>query len=270
MVSAAGFFPTALLFLNFRRIQMKETLAGILLLATTCSILQASELITNGGFETGNLSGWTVTSQTGTFSGSGFFVTGSTSAPVSGDLTVGPAIGTRYAVSDELGPATEILSQSFTAPGPAASVILSFSLFVNSYGGTVVNPIGLDYTDGANQYARVDLLQSGSSLFTTGAGVLRNFYSGTDPAASNPNAYTSYSFDITSLVGTGGAFVLRFAEVDNIDVLNMGIDNVSVSFTPAGVPEPSALILAASAIVALLALKLRGWNTTLSAISEEA
>ncbi len=237
---------------------MKRDVAGVVSLLVLCSgSALGNELITNGGFETGSLAGWTLTSQSGSFSGSGFFVTGGSTAPVSGDATAGPASGANYAVSDGLGPATEILSQSFTVPGGGSSVILSFSLFVNSYGGTAVNPIGLDYSDGANQYARVDLLQAGTSLFSVGSGVLRNFYSGDDPASSNPNGYTNYSFNITPLVGGGGTFVLRFAEVDNVDVLNMGVDNVSVNFTPGGVPEPSTLVLAASGF-GLLAFRLRG------------
>jgi hypothetical protein len=134
-------------------------------------------------------------------------------------------------------------------PGPASSVILSFNLFVDTYGGIQVNPIGLDYSDGANQYARADLLQAGSSLFSTGTGVLRTFYSGADTVSANPNPYTTYSFNITSLVGAGGTFILRFAEVDNVDVLNMGIDNVSINYAAAtSVPEPSSLVLAASSL----------------------
>jgi hypothetical protein len=228
---------------------MRRDVAGGVFLAIVCvASARGSELITNGGFETGSLSGWTLTSQTGSFSGSGFFVTGGATAPVSGAPTAGPASGTKYAVSDQAGPATEILSQAFTVPGPASSVIVSFSLFVNTYGGTEINPIGLDYSDGANQYARVDLLQAGSSLFTAGPGVLQNFYSGADAVSSIPNPYTNYSFNVTSLAGGGGTFILRFAEVDNVDVLNMGVDNVSVSFTAASVPEPSSLVLAASSL----------------------
>lgn len=228
---------------------MRRDVAGIVFLTVLCGgSARGSQLITNGGFETGSLSGWTLTSQAGSFPGSGFFVTGGSVAPASGEPTAGPASGAYYAVSDGLGPATEILSQAFAVPGPASSVILSFSLFANSYGGTEINPIGLDYSDGANQYARVDILQAGSSLFSTGSGVLQNFYSGADPGSSNPNLYTNYSFDITSLVSGGGTFILRFAEVNNVDVLNMGVDNVSVSFTPAGVPEPSSLILAATGL----------------------
>jgi hypothetical protein len=124
---------------------MRRDVAGIVFLTVICAgLARGSELIANGGFETGNLSGWTLTSQAGSFPGSGFFVTGGSAAPASGEVTAGPSSGAYYAVSDGLGPAAEILSQAFTVPGPASSVILSFSLFVNTYGGTEINPLGLD------------------------------------------------------------------------------------------------------------------------------
>jgi hypothetical protein len=82
--------------------------------------------------------------------------------------------------------------------------------------------------------------------------VLANFYQGTDSAASNPNQYTNYTDNITSLVGAGGAFTLRFAEVNNVNYLNMGVDSVSVVFTPStSTPEPSTIVLTLSALGAV-------------------
>jgi len=220
-------------------------------------LAQASQLITNGGFETGTLSGWTVANQTGSFPGSNFFALSGTTTPQSGSTTVVPATGSFYAVSDGSGPEAHALLQSFTVPGPASSVILSFSLFVNSYGGSFVNPIGLDFTDGANQHARVDILRSTASAFDTGTGVLQNLYLGTDSGA-NPHAYKNDTFDITSLVGPGGTFLLRFAEVDNQNVLNLGVDNVSINFTAAtSVPEPFSITLAALGVIGFALLRLK-------------
>ena len=47
-------------------------------------------------------------------------------------------------------------------------------------------------------------------------------------------------------------FELRFAEVDNQNFFNLGVDNVSVSFTAAGVPEPGDITLSALGLCALL------------------
>jgi hypothetical protein len=234
---------------------LKFLCPALFVCAGYASLSCASPLLTNGGFETGNLSGWTVTGQAGSFPGSNFFAVSGTNTPQSGLTTVGPASGTFYAVSDSRGAEAHALIQGFTVPSPASSVILSFSLFVNSYGGDTVNPIGLDISDGPNQHARVDILTAGTSALTT-TGVLQNFYLGTDPGVS-PHIYTNYSFNITPLVGAGGTFQLRFAEVNNVSFLNMGVDNVSIDFTAANVPEPSGIILAALGSAAVLVIRRR-------------
>jgi hypothetical protein len=211
----------------------------IVLVFCSAPLVCGVPLLTNGGFETGTFAGWTVVNAAGSFPGSNFFVIGATVTPQSGSPTVGPASGNFYAVSDQLGPGTHALLQSFTVPAGVSSVVLAFSLFVNNFDVTVINPIGLDSTDGPNQHARVDILTAGSSPFDTGAGVLRNFYIGAD-SGPNPHPYTNNVFDITSLVAAGGTFQLRFAETDNLNTLNMGVDNVSIDYTPGGiVPEPS-------------------------------
>ncbi len=192
--------------------------------------------------------------QTGSFPGSNFFAVSGSTTPQSGSSTVGAAGGIYYAVSDAFGPGTHALLQTFTVSSFSPSVLLTFSMFANSYDGKFVNPIGLDFTDGANQHARVDILTAGSSPFDTGAGVLLNLYLGTD-AGANPHAYTNYLFDITSTVGAGGTFQLRFAEVDNQLYLNLGADNVSITTAPSAVPEPSALL--PIGLIALIALALK-------------
>ena len=211
----------------------------------------AVELITNGDFSTPALAGWTVTDLSGG-NGSWFASTVGTMTPLSGFGTSavnGPgaaAVG-GYAVSDQGGPGTHALTQGFTVPGAASSVILSFDMFVNdSDGGPIFHPAGLDHNSVPNQHARVDLLTALAGAFDTGAGVLDTFYLGADPQSTNPNAFTHYSFDITSLVGGGGAFQLRFAEVDNQGFFHQGVDTVSIQFTAATngvVPEPLSLLV---------------------------
>ena len=218
----------------------------------------ASQLITNGGFETGTLSGWTVTTETGSYLGTGFYADNSTLTPESGSTTVGPKTGSDYAVSDtEGGPGTAVLSQSFTVPGGISSVVLSYSMFVNSYGGDVTDSAGdLNYSGAASQYGLVSLLAAGTSLFSTTTGDLMNFYEGTNSGA-NPNAYINYSYNITSLVSAGQTYTLRFAEVNNLNVLNMGVDNVSVVTTTATsvIPEPGSIFLVVPGIFGIWFLR---------------
>jgi len=175
---------------------------------------------------------------------------------LSGISTLGTfaANGLWYAVSDQGGPGTHSLMQAFNVD-PSASVILAFDMFANdSDGGPFVNPAGLDHTFAPNQHVRVDILAAGSGAFDTGAAVLGNFYLGVD-AGPDPHGFTHYSFDITGLVGGGGNYILRFAEVDNQLFLNMGVDNVSIQAD--AVPEPATLLLLGSGLAAVARRKFR-------------
>ena len=210
-----------------------------------------ANILINGDFETGDFTGWSVASPLG---GLGSFVVDDDDGvtPISSNPSVGPASGNFYATSDQTGAGTNVLLQTF-AISPSPAVILSFDMFVNDWSGAgpIIDPIGLDHTGPANQHARVDILSAGASPLDTGAGVLATFYLGVDPFFTNPNPYTSYSFDITSLVGVGGTFQLRFAQVDNQLFLNQGVDNVSIDT----VPEPRSTILFISGLLALLTLR---------------
>ena len=187
------------------------------------------ELITNGGFETGDFTGWTVTDQAGSF-GTFFIDDADGFTPFSSHPTVGPAAGLLYAVADQNGPGTHVLTQSFTVPAAASSVTLSFNMFVNDWSDVGPSDQGLDYTLFPNQHARVDIMSAAAGPFDTGAGVLANVYLGVD-AGPDPHAYTPYVIDITTAVAGGGTFVVRFAEAQNQFYQNLGVDNVSIDAT---------------------------------------
>ncbi len=195
------------------------------------------ELIVNGGFETGNFNGWTKTVLTP--SSGDFFVVSGRILPVSGLSAVGPRSGIFYGVDDQSGPGTHVLLQSFTVQASSTKWVLSFDLFANNYStSTIVDPIGLDHRTVPNQHARVDLLRTGATPFDTGAGVLRNFYLGSDPG-TNPHPYRRYEFDITEQVGAGGTFQLRFAVTNNQLFFNLGVDNVSLAGASCDAPTLS-------------------------------
>lgn len=216
------------------------------------------QLIVNGGFETGDLTGWTVRSEANSFGG--FSVISGDAAPLSELPTPGPASGTYYAVADQTGPTAAVLSQSFTVAPGAASVILSFDMFTNNYEGSVTTG-ALDYTQGV-QFATADLLTGTANAFSTApSDVLENFFQGGASAVIEsgvPNPYIAYSFDITSLVSGGGTYQLRFGDADDQFYLTTGVDNVSVMETLS--PEPSTFLLFLPAIGALAAWKRRVGN----------
>ena len=139
------------------------------------------ELITNGGFESGNNSGWI---QRDTGSGS-FFVHSGTRTPLISNPTVGAASGNFYAVTSQSGPGSHVIAQNIFVDANATVVTLSFDMFANNRANLI---IGSNLTtNSANQHARVDLLRSGADLFSTsGIDVIRNFFIG-DDSGPNPN-----------------------------------------------------------------------------------
>jgi hypothetical protein len=222
------------------RFAIRLMLAGSIVLAAASSAA-AQQLLTNGDFETGTLAGWTVTASAITGSTANVFIsTPGTNTPTSALATAANGLGgTAYAVTDMGGPSVTTLTQTFTVPPGGGVTTLHFQMFVNNWTGgpAIIDPSGLSFGDGStpqNQHARVDLLTAAASPLDTGAGVIRNFYLGSD-AGTNPNPYGTYDFDITSNVGGGGGgtFQIRFAQVNNQLFLNQGVDNVSILFAPA-------------------------------------
>lgn len=245
--------------MNVTRLSRTALACLLCMLFSACfaRFAQAQQLIVNGGFETGNLSGWTTADQVSPYGG-GFAESNDIASPINGLPTVGPASGAYYAVSDQTGPGAHVMYQSFTVPS-GANILVSFDLFVNNwFDETVIDPSGLDWTTGGtldpNQHARVDLLSGGVDPFDTGAGVARNFYIGAD-GPDLPNRYRRYTFFVPTYP-FGGTFLLRFAEVDNQFLLNAGVDNVSVLV----VPEPGVGALAGVLAAGTVAVLLGRWR----------
>jgi hypothetical protein len=213
------------------------------------------QLVANGGFETGDFTGWTISDQAG---GSGSFFINAQGAvsPFSGFATVANAAGGAfYAITDQGGPGTHVITQTIVVPA-SSSVLLSVDYFVNDWSD--LGPLGdqLDYTVVPTQFSTGDVLTAGAGPFDTGAGVLFNIGQGVgDNLVPKPHDWATLVFDLTALLGGGGTFQLRFAEADNQLFLNLGIDNVSVLADP--VPEPASLLLLGSGVAGLVARRYR-------------
>ena len=238
-------------------IRVAAAVAALFLLAARTASASPIQVLTNGNFETGTFAGWTVNDQGG---GNFLIDTPGTTTPISSHPTVGSAAnGSFYAVSDQPAAGVHALRQTFTVAPGTVGAILAFDMFVNDWdAGPIVNPAGLTTGAGPNQHARVDILTAAAGAFDTGATVLGNFYLGVDGGV-DPHAFTHYSFNITSIVGGGGTFQLRFAEVDNQFFLNQGVDNVSITADADAdaVPEPGTLVLLGTS---LAGVGLRRWR----------
>ncbi len=232
-------------------------LAAAVLACTAGLTAQAAPVIVNGGFEAG-LSGWTRVDQAG---GDGSFsLQTGTASPVNAEPVPAPPGGSAAAMSDGTGPGSHLLYQDFVAVA-APGATLSFALYLNNLGGQYATPASLAFditsqTPAAtlNQQARVDILAAGADPFSLAAGDILLSLFATQVGDALTSGYTTISTDISALLAAhaGETLRLRFAEVDNLGPLLMGIDNVQISST---VPAPGMLLTTLG--VAALATRLR-------------
>lgn len=226
----------------------RKLLAPLALSLILPAAASAQQMITNGGFESG-LTGWTVANQA---DGNGdWFSTAGVESPLSFFAIPGPQAGSLYAVTDQTGPGSHMLFQTFTIGGPVSSATLSFWHFIqNSAVAASGAQNDLNYTSDPNQHVQVDLLSGDISGNPFGGTVIGNFFfGGTD------FGWTNYSQDITALLSTPGTYSLRFAEVDNQSFFQYGVDNVSLAVNT--VPEPGTYALVAVGMLALAGVKRR-------------
>ena len=239
---------------RMRRLTLLACIFAALALSVTG---RAQPLLTNGDFETGSFAGWTLVNQGNPddpgSSGHIYISTPGAGTPlidgIRFDTAANSGGGRFYAVSASNFPGAHAMLQDFTVPLGTDALNLAFQMFVNDQAGfgAIVDPSGLDYTTGGaffdNQHARVDILRGGASDLSTASGdIVSNLYLGVDSLAP-PNPYTDYQFDLTGLLAPGQTYRLRFAEVDNLSALNMGVDNVRITATAAPTPEPGSLAL---------------------------
>jgi hypothetical protein len=252
-------------------IKRSVVLAIVFLYRASIGVANPVNLITNGGFElnsgagTSGFLGWTVATQSGA-SGSWYAQTG-TSSPVNGFPVQAPPEGSYSAMTDDIGPSSQALLQSFTVPLNPGALTLSFQ-YLYSFGGYsgvfpwapgYAPPSTLDYnylnnTGNPNDQAVVNILTSGASALDDSDPMLLTQALQLNPTAlGDPNSnpcfpascfYQSFSMPLTGLA-PGATYQLQFAEVDDQGTFNFGVDDVSIDYTAstAPVPEPNSLKL---------------------------
>jgi hypothetical protein len=219
-----------------------------------------AQIVTNGDFETGNLSGWQMVTSGPS---SGWFTYSGTSAPESDNPIPPPPQGNHAAISDETGAGLHILYQDVTLPPSGQALQLSLLVYYDSQ-AAIASPDSLDFTGGANQQYRVDVMKPDASLDSVDpSDVLRTVFRTVagDPETLNPTQKTA---DLTPFAGQ--TVRIRLAEVDNQLFFNAGADVIAVKsneFTvgtatrnkkkgtatiPVTVPEPGTLSLTGNGV----------------------
>src|SRR5882672_6963540 len=112
--------------------KMWRKIATIALVSLLAAFLQPvatahAAAAVNGGFETGDFTGWTVANPCGNAPGNWFVYSGTTS-PLTGAPLSAPPEGTFAATSDQVSRGTHVLYQDI-ALDPGHSTVLSFSLY---------------------------------------------------------------------------------------------------------------------------------------------
>ncbi len=194
--------------------------------------------IVNGGFETGDLSGWT-TFEANTV-GDGIFraAQGGSVLPLSGATAPPASDGDTLAISDMAAAGLRVLYQDITIPPEAT---LSFDLWWNNAAGFWVNPGNMFPNPFPNQHARIDLIALDAPLNTTDPDdIALSLVTLDEDDDTQSGDWRSQQFDLSSLAGQ--TLRLRIAEVDNQGPLYVAVDNFAL------IPAPGA------AAVVLLAI----------------
>jgi hypothetical protein len=223
----------------------KVTLAAVaFVLSLGSATAGAAPILVNGGFEAG-LTGWSRLDQLG--SDGTFFVQTGVASPVNGFPVPAPPEGVQAAMSDAMGPGSHVLYQDFVVPAVLADATLSYSLFVNNGAFDFFTPATLDFSMVLNQRARVDIMLAAEDPFSMN--VLLNLFE-TAPGDPLVSGYTTHTHDLTAFLAAraGQTLRLRFAEVDNVFFLNMGVDAVNLDVNARQAPEPATLLLLATGI----------------------
>jgi hypothetical protein len=135
---------------------------------------------------------------------------------------------------------SHVMYQDFVVPFALNIATLQFDLYLNNHANAFSSPASLDFSLPAlNQQMRVDILTTTADPFSVAvADVLLNIYQ-SQPGNPLVSGYSTITTDLTALLSAhpGETLRLRFAEVDNVQVLNAGVDRISLT-----IPEPSTYI----------------------------
>jgi hypothetical protein len=208
---------------------MAKWLLWVIAVALACiSVVPAQSsaaLVSNGGFEGGTFSGWTVVNQ-----GSGdWFVYDGALTPLNGFRIPVPPEGEFAATTDQRGPGSHVLYQD-VALEAGFHHRLTFTVYYRNRNGEFVTPPTLGHNGPPNQQYRVDVLSPSAPVKSVAPGDMLATVFRTkvgDPARMAP---TPTSFDLTGFAGT--TVRIRFAEVDNQLFFRASVDNVEITSSP--------------------------------------
>jgi hypothetical protein len=182
--------------------------------------------VPNGGFETGNFSGWSRANQRIEGGEGNWFVYSGTQSPLSGSPIAAPPRGEFAATTDQDDPGSHVLYSDIRLRAGQEHTLSFFLYYCNRadrfFTRNTLNPS----LDRRNQQYRVDLLKPNTNPFTLDPDAIRAEIFRTevgDPLTLEP---TRMTFNLTPFAGQ--TVRLRFAEVDNQAPFQASVDQVKV------------------------------------------
>jgi hypothetical protein len=209
-----------------RRFAIVIAVVGLLVAPAVASA--DTNLVTNGDFETGNLTGWThADAPNSPFDGSWFIYSGTT-APLSDFPVVAPPQGDFAVVADQGGPGRRILYQDVALPAGATKIQLSLLLYYRTQ-VPIVEQDNLDFSGPppANEQYRIDVMKPSAPLDSVAAGDILTSVFNTPTGSVMTVAPTERVVDLTPYAGQ--TVRLRLAEADNEGVFNASVDAISIT-----------------------------------------
>ncbi|HOO52438.1 MAG TPA: IPTL-CTERM sorting domain-containing protein [Alphaproteobacteria bacterium] len=233
----------------------------VLTVMTFPTVIMGAELVTNGGFETGDFTGWTVWNEPG--SGGDFYVYSGTTSPSSASIVPAPPEGTYAALTDQSydpsnpGPldGTHIIFQDVLLP-EAALINFSAIVYAENRGPLYINH-GLYRGSVASQFMRVDIMKPSASLQSQELeDILINLFI-TEEGDPLSYPYENLSANLTPYAGQ--EIRIRIAQCNNQGSFQGGVDAVSIeTSSSASIPTLSewgmiifALLTVVTALVVL-------------------
>jgi hypothetical protein len=203
-------------------------IAGLALLVAPG--IASAAVVTNGDFETGDLSGWHLDNSppasSPTFD-TWFVYSGTTiGSGMTLETVAAPPQGNFAAIDDQGGPGRRILYQDIALPPGGSQYMLNLIAYYQTL-AAIASPNSLNPAVTPNEQYRIDVMKPTAPIDSVDASdilltVFRTL-SG-DPQTLAPTQKTA---DLSAYAGQ--TVRLRFAEVDNQDVFNASVDAVSVN-----------------------------------------
>jgi hypothetical protein len=168
-------------------------------------LTSTTELIVNGGFETGDVSGWTLEN-----TGTGTFVINNGNYDPGGPGTpLPPYAGAFSALSNQTGPGTHAIYQVVAIPA-GSQLTLEWADQIRNHASSFVDP---------NQEYRVEIRSIGNELLATLFSTNAN-----DPLTQD---WTQRTADLSPFAGQ--TVRIAFVEQDNLGYFNVQVDEVRIA-----------------------------------------